>query len=286
MTSTLLHAENISVRRGGRIVLESCNLSVGPGGRIAIYGPNGAGKSTMLQALAGLLPLASGAVSFRGKALGQDVSLLEFHRRTAAVFQEPLLLRGTVRHNVELGLRLRGMAASERAARVQPWLDRLRISHLGDRPVGALSGGEAQRTSLARALVLEPEVFFLDEPFAALDAPTRTSLGEELADILDEQQIATLFVTHDIDEAADLCDHWRDMARVEWSSNSYDRPSARWGVRRVSDPAGANPPTGRSDRSDQPHSRADLRRPSTRQEALLVGLRRQPASNRGAIRSD
>jgi ABC-type sugar transport system ATPase subunit len=171
VTSILLHAENVSVRRGDRIVLASCNLSVGPGDRIAIYGPNGAGKSTMLQALSGLLPIASGAVSFRGKALGQEVSLLEFHRRTAAVFQEPLLLRGTVRHNVELGLRLRGMAAPERTARVQPWLDRLRISHLADRPVGALSGGEAQRTSLARALVLEPEVFFLDEPFAALDAP-------------------------------------------------------------------------------------------------------------------
>jgi tungstate transport system ATP-binding protein len=207
VTSPLLHAENISVRRGGRIVLESCNLSVGAGDRIAIYGPNGAGKSTMLQALAGLLPIASGAVSFRGKALGQEVSLLEFHRRTAAVFQEPLLLRGTVRHNVELGLKLRGMAASERAARAQPWLDRLRISHLGDRLAGALSGGEAQRTSLARALVLEPEVFFLDEPFAALDAPTRARLGEELADILDERQIATLFVTHDIEEAAGLCGH-------------------------------------------------------------------------------
>ncbi len=136
MSSTLLHAESISVHRGDRIVLASCNLSVGPGDRIAIYGPNGAGKSTMLQALSGLLPIASGAVSFRGKALGQEVSLLEFHRRTAAVFQEPLLLRGTVRHNVELGLRLRGMAAPERTARVQPWLDRLRISHLADRPVG------------------------------------------------------------------------------------------------------------------------------------------------------
>ena len=77
MTSTLLHAENISVRRGDRIVLASCNLSVGPGDRIAIYGPNGAGKSTMLQALSALLPIASGAISFRGKgeclALGINV---------------------------------------------------------------------------------------------------------------------------------------------------------------------------------------------------------------------
>jgi tungstate transport system ATP-binding protein len=206
VSPTLLRAEGISARRGDRIVLAPCDVFVGPGDRVAIYGPNGAGKSTMLQALAGLLPIASGLVSFRGAALGPGITLLEYHRRTAAMFQEPLLLRGTVRHNVELGLKLRGMAGPARAACVQPWLDRLRIAHLADRPVGSLSGGEAQRTSLARALVLEPEIFFLDEPFAALDAPTRTRLSKELVEILEERQIATLFVTHDIDEAAELCD--------------------------------------------------------------------------------
>jgi len=179
-----------------------------------------------------LLPIASGLISFRGKAVGREVSLLEFHRRTAAVFQEPLLLRGTVRHNVELGLRLRGVAAPERAARVQTWLDHLHIAHLRDRPIAALSGGEAQRTSLARALVLDPEVFFLDEPFAALDAPTRTRLADELADILDERQIATLFVTHDIDEASALCDRCvvLDAGRVLQQDNMATvlaRPTSR-----------------------------------------------------------
>jgi tungstate transport system ATP-binding protein len=232
VTSALLQAENISAQRSGRVVLESCSLSVEPGERIAIYGPNGAGKSTMLQTLAGLLPIASGLISFRGKAVGREVSLLEFHRRTAAVFQEPLLLRGTVRHNVELGLKLRGVAAPERAARVQTWLDHLHIAHLSDRPIAALSGGEAQRTSLARALVLDPEVFFLDEPFAALDAPTRTRLADELSEILDERQIATLFVTHDIDEAAALCDHCvvLDAGRVLQQDNMATvlaRPTSR-----------------------------------------------------------
>jgi ABC-type multidrug transport system ATPase subunit len=98
------------------------------------------------------------------------------------------------------------VASPERDARIRPWLDRLRISHLADRPVGSLSGGEAQRTGLARALVLDPEVFFLDEPFAALDGPSRARLADELSVILDERWIATLFVTHDIDEAAELCD--------------------------------------------------------------------------------
>src|SRR5258706_9459361 len=206
MTGALLHAEGISVRRGDGIVLAPCSLSVDPGDRVAIYGPNGAGKSTLLQALAGLLPIASGTVSFQGRKLGQEVPLLDYHRRTAAVFQDPLLLRGTVRHNVELGLKLRGVDGAERDARVQPWLERLRIAHLADRSAGALSGGEAQRTSLARALALDPEIFFLDEPFAALDAPTRARLADELAEILDERHIATLLVTHDFDEATELCE--------------------------------------------------------------------------------
>lgn len=202
--SPLLAAAGVSVRRGVRTVLEPLDIAVARGETLAVYGPNGAGKSTLLLALAGLLPLTSGTVSFAGRTLGRDLTLLDFHRRTAAVFQEPLLLRGTVAHNVGLGLKLRGVAPEERERRVRPWLERLRIGHLADRPASALSGGEAQRASLARALVLEPQALFLDEPFAALDAPTRVHLAEEVADILSERQIATLFVTHDFAEAGDL----------------------------------------------------------------------------------
>jgi tungstate transport system ATP-binding protein len=171
---------------------------------VGLYGPNGAGKSTLLQAVAGLLPLASGHVYFKGQHVGAELPLLAYHRRTAAVFQEPLLLHGTVWHNVTLGLRLRGVPRAEHRLRAQPWLERLKIAHLAGRSVRTLSAGEAQRTSLARALVLDPEVLFLDEPFAALDAPTRVRLVEELADILAERQIATLFVTHDLTEAFGL----------------------------------------------------------------------------------
>jgi len=228
----LLRAEGISVKRAGRLTLGSCSLSIVPGERVAVYGPNGAGKSTLLQAAAGLLPIATGSILFRGKAVGAELSLLDYHRRTAAVFQEPLLLRGSVRHNIELGLKLRGVAAEERARRALPAMDRLRITHLADRPAHLLSGGEAQRTSLARALVLEPEVLFLDEPFAALDAPTRSRLLGELVEILDERRIATLFVTHDLDEAAELCerclvlDAGRPLQQDAMSA-VIERPSSR-----------------------------------------------------------
>ena len=205
MSAALLRAEAMSVRRGRRMVLAPCDVTVHPGEVLGVYGPNGAGKSTLLQALAGLLPLASGRVVFYGQRLGQEVPLLAYHHRIAAVFQEALLLRGTVWHNVALGLSLRGIKPVDHHQRVQPWLERLNIAHVAHRPVGTLSGGEAQRTSLARALVLEPEILFLDEPFAALDAPTRVRLVEELGAILTERRIAALFVTHDLAEASDLC---------------------------------------------------------------------------------
>jgi tungstate transport system ATP-binding protein len=205
MSQPLLHAEGISVRRGRRLVLEPCEVTISPGEVVGIYGPNGAGKSTLLQALAGLLPLASGHLCFAGQRVGRDLSAVAYRRQTAAVFQEPLLLRGTVGYNVALGLSLRGVPSAAQASRVASWLERLQIGHLTQRRVGTLSGGEAQRVSLARTLVLEPKLVFLDEPFASLDAPTRFRLVGELADILIERRIAAFFVTHDLTEASALC---------------------------------------------------------------------------------
>jgi molybdenum ABC transporter ATP-binding protein len=206
LSDTLLQASGISVRRNERVTLQPTDFSAGAGETIGVYGPNGAGKSTLLQALAGLLPLASGTITVAGQVLGDGLSTLAYHRRIAAVFQEPLLLRGTVLHNVGLGLALRGVDRAEREVRVRRALEQLRIAHLADRHVAQLSGGEAQRASLARALVLEPEVLFLDEPFAALDQPTRRRLVRELGELLEERRLATVFVTHDLAEASLLCD--------------------------------------------------------------------------------
>jgi len=206
VNDALLRASGISVHRNGRLTLQPTDFAVRSGETVGIYGPNGAGKSTLLQALAGLLPLSSGTITVRGQVLGDGLTPFAYHRRIAAVFQEPLLLRGTVFHNVGLGLALRGVGRPERQARVRPVLEQLKIVDLADRTIGMLSGGEAQRVSLARALVLDPEVLFLDEPFAALDQPTRRRLVREFAELLRARRMATVFVTHDLAEASLLCD--------------------------------------------------------------------------------
>jgi tungstate transport system ATP-binding protein len=131
---------------------------------------------------------------------------LASRRRMAVVFQEPLLLDTSVEANAASGLAVRGVPAGERRRRVAHWLERFGVAHLAKRSARTLSGGEAQRVSLARAFAVQPEVLFLDEPFAALDAPTRQALTDELAALLSEGGMATVFVTHDRAEALRLGD--------------------------------------------------------------------------------
>jgi tungstate transport system ATP-binding protein len=124
----------------------------------------------------------------------------------ASVFQEPLLADTTVQDNVALGLRFRGVDGGRAASRVDAWLARLGIGHLASRQARTLSGGEGQRAALARALVLEPELLLLDEPFSALDQPTRESLLDDFARILRQERTTTVLVTHDRAEAMTLGD--------------------------------------------------------------------------------
>jgi tungstate transport system ATP-binding protein len=140
---------------------------------------------------------------FRGRNALNGNSL-ELRRRIATVFQEPLLLNATVHQNAALGLKLRGIGRAEIDRRLGPWLQKLNIAHLAARSARTLSGGEAQRTSLARALVLEPELLLLDEPFSALDPASREALLHDFQRIVKETGVTTVFVTHDRDEAFTL----------------------------------------------------------------------------------
>ncbi len=128
----------------------------------------------------------------------------EVNRHIALVLQDPLLFDTSVYENVALGLRFRGLSKQEIQPRVEAWLKRLGILHLSSRRASELSGGEGQRVSLARALVLEPELLLLDEPFSALDPPTRARLLADLGEILPESGTTTIFITHNLEEARHL----------------------------------------------------------------------------------
>jgi tungstate transport system ATP-binding protein len=200
----LLAAEDLLVRRGGATVLEIPALEVFGGQVLALIGPNGAGKSTLMLTLAGLLKPDRGILRFRGEPIAAAGSA--YRRRIAMVFQDPLLLNTTVFENVAAGLRIRGMKGGEIERKVPAYLERFGIAHLAKRSARKLSGGEAQRTSLARAFVTEPEIVFLDEPFSALDPPTREALTGDLERILRETQTTALLSTHDQTEALRLGD--------------------------------------------------------------------------------
>ncbi|MEW6181769.1 MAG: ATP-binding cassette domain-containing protein [Bacillota bacterium] len=195
----LLEAENLRLTISGREVFAVDSLTLRKGEVLALVGPNGAGKTSLLLTLAHLQPPTSGTVRFDGRTVRNGNSLA-LRRRTAVVFQESLLLNTTVLGNITTPLRIKGVPRREAEARASKWLEYFGISSLARRPARRVSGGEAQRVSLARAFALEPEVLFLDEPFAALDYPTRNALLKELGGLLKETGTTTLFVTHDYTE--------------------------------------------------------------------------------------
>ena len=197
----MIEIRNLLIQRNKRDVLRVDSLDIKRGETLAIVGPNGAGKSTLLLALAHLLPTARGEIAFNGKPL-QQWDELEYRRKISFVFQSPLLLDMTVEQNIALGLKFRGVSKEETHERVGRRIKQLGIESLSKRRASQLSGGEAQRVSLARAFVLEPELLLLDEPFAALDPPTRKKLIDDLSALLAEDQRMAVFVTHNLNEAA------------------------------------------------------------------------------------
>ena len=203
--SHLLEINALSVQRGGREILRVDHLAVAENEVLAVIGPNGSGKSTLLLCLARLIKPDGGEILFRGTSLA-DLNELSYRRRIGLVLQEPLLLDTSVHNNVATGLRFRRLPRQEVEQRTNAWLNRLGIEHLSQRSVHSLSGGEAQRASLARAFALQPEILLLDEPFSALDAPTRIRLLEDLQALLRATSLTTVFITHDLDEALALGD--------------------------------------------------------------------------------
>ncbi len=230
MTHVVLEGRDLRVAYGGEVLLDVPRIAVQAGEVLAVIGPNGAGKSTLLRVLGLLEQPSGGGVYFRGAPVpAGSRALLPLRRRFACVFQEPLLCDTSVERNAGLGLRLRGKSAAESRNQVHVWLDRLDIAHLARRRARTLSGGEAQRVSLARAFAIEPDILLLDEPFAALDPPTRAELLTLLQGLLRQAGCTTLFVTHDREEAIQLGDRVAVMidgrvAQIGRAADVFGRP--------------------------------------------------------------
>jgi thiamine transport system ATP-binding protein len=200
----MLTVERIGVRYGTTVAVDDVSLEVPDGAIVAVIGPSGSGKTSLLRAVAGLEPVTAGAVRWDGR----NLTAVPAHRRGfGLMFQDHALFDHLdVAGNVAFGLRMQGVPADERAARIDAMLDLIGLAGTGTRHVDALSGGEQQRVALARALAPTPKLLMLDEPLASVDRERRESLARSLHDAIRTTRTATLLVTHDLDEAFTLAD--------------------------------------------------------------------------------
>jgi tungstate transport system ATP-binding protein len=200
----ILVGRDLRVLAGEKILLDVDDVEVRGGEVLSILGPNGAGKSTLLRVLAMLQKPDGGVIRYQGTEGAAADHLL---RRTSAfVFQRPHLWAGTVRENIELGLRLRRLPPDSTRHAAEGAATQLGVDELLDRDARSLSGGEAQRVAIARAMALEPDVLFLDEPAANLDVMARAALIEDLEHVARDGRHATVLATHDRADAFSLAD--------------------------------------------------------------------------------
>jgi len=205
--SDYLCARKVTVAYAGRgadivLAIDRIDLSVDRGELVCVVGPSGCGKTTFLNAVAGFLPISSGALTLKGKPIVRPGP------ERAMVFQQPGLLpwRDVLR-NVTYGLEMSGrMRRREAVERARALLELVGLADFARSFPHQLSGGMQQRVNLARALAVEPELLLLDEPFASVDAQTRETLQVELLAICERAKVTALFVTHDIGEAVFLAD--------------------------------------------------------------------------------
>jgi NitT/TauT family transport system ATP-binding protein len=188
----------------GRLVLDHVEFMLRDGEIVAILGKSGSGKSTFLRILAGLVPPTDGGVEYRGNPVGAPVHGIAMVFQSYALF--PWL---TVLGNVELGLEAQGVASAERRRRAVDAIDLIGLDGFENAYPKELSGGMRQRVGFARALVVNPDILLLDEPFSSLDVLTAETLRGDLMDLWDDRRIPTkgiVLVSHNIEEAVEIAD--------------------------------------------------------------------------------
>jgi NitT/TauT family transport system ATP-binding protein len=204
----MVRLDDVSLKYDAMLALDRTTLSIDPGEFVAVVGPSGCGKSTLMKLVTGLLPPTTGEIIFDGKRVAGPV------RGAGMAFQNATLLpwRSTI-DNVMLPLEIvepykhmRRGPNSEMRRRAQSLLDIVGLGEFGDRLPWQLSGGMQQRANLCRALIHEPMLMMLDEPFAALDAFTKEDLWQVLQDLWMRRKFTAILVTHDLREAAYLAD--------------------------------------------------------------------------------
>ena len=218
--------EGLSKRFGQVQALDDVSLNVAPGELVALLGPSGCGKTTLLRSVAGLERPDSGRILIADR----DVTHVPTRERPIGmVFQSYALFPNmTVRENIAFPLEVRRQKATEILSRVNELLELVALMPLADRYPNQISGGQAQRAALARALAPRPDVLLLDEPLSALDAKVRVQLREEIRRIQLELGITTLYVTHDQEEALSVSDHVAVMygGRIEQMGSPAEMYSA------------------------------------------------------------
>jgi len=189
-----LRAENLSYSAEGQAILSNINFEISEGERIAIFGPSGAGKSTLIRLLNRLDEPTSGKIFIHGQDY-REIPPQQLRRKLGLVMQQPHLFPGTVADSLRFGPEAQGKVLAE--DEIQNLLAGVDLAGFADRDVSKLSGGEAQRVSLARTLANKPEALLLDEPTSSLDEAARIEVEETILSVLNSQDVTCILVTHD-----------------------------------------------------------------------------------------
>lgn len=190
--------DGAATSRRGRVLVGPVSLTLDSAGACVVLGPNGAGKTSLLRMMHGAARLSAGRIDW-------SCPTETARRAQAFVFQRPVMLRRTVRENIAYPLRIRGVSRREAFRQAETWAVRVGLGGMLDRQAPGLSGGEQQKLALARALVVEPEVLFLDEPCAALDGRATREI-EEILQAAKARGTKLILATHDFGQASRLAD--------------------------------------------------------------------------------